>query len=79
MKSEAQILLEKLHNSTMKVSEQIPDGYYNVEHYAKEWNLSVRQSRSKLNYGVELGFVSKKTFQVNRNGYMKNINYYAKT
>ena len=77
MKSKAQILLEKLHKSSLGISEKIPEKYHDVEYYSKEWNLSSRQSRTKLEKGIKLGLLTKKSFRININGCMRNVNYYS--
>lgn len=77
MKSQAQQLLEKLHNANLRISEEPDAGYYDVPYYAKEWNMSVRQARYKLTSAVKLGIATKKEYHLNCNGYMKFINHYA--
>jgi hypothetical protein len=79
MKSQAQQLLEKLHNITMNGGEEIEAGYHDVPFYAKEWNMSIRQARYKLTSAVQLGLATNKSFRLNCGGYMRNIYHYAKT
>ena len=77
MKSQAQQLLEKLHNLSINKEDEVEAGYHDVPFYAKEWNMSVRQARYKLTSAVKFGIATKKEFHLNCNGYMKFINHYA--
>ena len=77
MKSNAQKLLEKLHQVSLGVPDKVPKGYYPVEWYSKQWNLCHRQAGINLQKGFKAGIVDKKVFRINVSGCLRNVAHYS--
>jgi hypothetical protein len=78
-KSEAQRLLDLIHQERLSEVEKIPPGFLNTKEWAKEWGVRRSSAERFIVIGVEKKLMEKKVFRVATNGRYCRVAYYRAT
>ena len=59
-------LLKKLRFLVTKPLDEVPKGFFPAPHYAKEWGMSISQTKRLLDSGAKHGVLTVKRLRVRR-------------
>ena len=75
-KSEAQRLLDLIHQERLSEVDKIPPNFYDAKEWEKKWGICRTSTRSALNLAVEKGIMERKFFRVAIKGDYRRVGYY---
>lgn len=78
-KSEAQRLLDLIHQERLSQSEKIPPNFYDAKEWQKKWGISRTSTRNAINLAIEKGIMERKYFRIAINGNYHRVGYYRAT
>lgn len=78
-KSEAQKLLDRIHEERLSESQAVEPGYLNINEWAKEWKCARSSAERYIMIGLKKGFIEKKIFKVASGKRYNRVAYYRAT
>ena len=78
-KSEAQRLLDLIHQERLSEVDKIPPNFYNAKEWQKKWGIARTSTRNALNLAVKKGIMERKFFRVAIEGDYRRVGYFRAT
>lgn len=78
-KSEAQKLLDLIHQERLSETDKIPLGFLSTNDWAKAWDVRRSSAERFIIIALKGGLMEKKTFKVATNGRFCRVSYFRAT
>jgi len=78
-KSEAQRLLDLIHQERLSEVDKIPPDFYDAKEWQKKWGICRTSTRNALNLAIKKGIMERKFFRVAIKGDYRRVGYYRAT